>query len=428
MPIGHVVSDGHDSNRRRDVQAVRTEMVPCSAANSSCTRSCSASSAGTGVERRRITADIHYTAARHYDPAGLNSDDFDPFSELCPGPLNAAVSVQRARQHVGPRVMFRKVPPVRTRLPLQDFSCSVGGYRRRERADDRDAQGRCGEHALRPPLRAERAGGSPPPLGGTSSRQRLAAARGGNIAEAVGEAVEHLARGEDDVLRPVAGGMDEGGKHHRLGYRRTRPRGNPRRRVMARSRSRAYVCRAATRPVGLGAGCPGRSWRTTTDGSGPRPGYGAGMAVGSPSRAGSRHVATTAGSRRWASAWLASHAWRSRRRRRLERLRRRFAPGTRQRVAVAEEAVRELHESRARIAAGAERERRRIERDLHDGAQQRLVALRIELELTEELVRRDPERGASAACTSSSTRSTRRWRSCARWRTASIRRCSPIAA
>jgi len=53
-----------------------------------------------------------------------------------------------------------------------------------------------------------------------------------------------------------------------------------------------------------------------------------------------------------------------------------------------------LRRSRARLTAGAERERRRIERDLHDGAQQRLVALRIELELAEELVRRDPVRGA----------------------------------
>jgi signal transduction histidine kinase len=53
-----------------------------------------------------------------------------------------------------------------------------------------------------------------------------------------------------------------------------------------------------------------------------------------------------------------------------------------------------LRRSRARLTAGAERERRRIERDLHDGAQQRLVALRIELELAEELVRRDPARGA----------------------------------
>jgi len=53
----------------------------------------------------------------------------------------------------------------------------------------------------------------------------------------------------------------------------------------------------------------------------------------------------------------------------------------------------ELEASRARLATSAERERRRIERDLHDGAQQRLVALRIELELAEELIRTDPQAG-----------------------------------
>jgi signal transduction histidine kinase len=41
----------------------------------------------------------------------------------------------------------------------------------------------------------------------------------------------------------------------------------------------------------------------------------------------------------------------------------------------------ELAQSRARVVAAADDERRRIERDLHDGAQQRLVGLRIQLEL-----------------------------------------------
>jgi signal transduction histidine kinase len=50
----------------------------------------------------------------------------------------------------------------------------------------------------------------------------------------------------------------------------------------------------------------------------------------------------------------------------------------------------EVSESRARMIASADRERRRIERDLHDGAQQRLVALRIKLELAEEALRDDP--------------------------------------
>jgi signal transduction histidine kinase len=62
-------------------------------------------------------------------------------------------------------------------------------------------------------------------------------------------------------------------------------------------------------------------------------------------------------------------------------------------AAESEAAMREVRRSRGRIAATAERERRRIERDLHDSAQQRLVALRIELELAEDLVRSDPERG-----------------------------------
>jgi signal transduction histidine kinase len=46
--------------------------------------------------------------------------------------------------------------------------------------------------------------------------------------------------------------------------------------------------------------------------------------------------------------------------------------------------VAELQASRARIVQTAEQERRRLERDLHDGAQQRLIAMQIELRLVEE--------------------------------------------
>jgi len=46
--------------------------------------------------------------------------------------------------------------------------------------------------------------------------------------------------------------------------------------------------------------------------------------------------------------------------------------------------VREVQESRKRIQAAAYDERRRIEQELHDGAQQRLVALRIRLQLAAE--------------------------------------------
>jgi signal transduction histidine kinase len=50
----------------------------------------------------------------------------------------------------------------------------------------------------------------------------------------------------------------------------------------------------------------------------------------------------------------------------------------------------ELRESRARIVASGDAERRRVERDLHDGAQQHLVALAINLRLTRDIVADDP--------------------------------------
>ncbi|WCB93089.1 hypothetical protein DSM104299_01791 [Baekduia alba] len=61
----------------------------------------------------------------------------------------------------------------------------------------------------------------------------------------------------------------------------------------------------------------------------------------------------------------------------------------------ADAAAAEVLRSRARIAATADRERRRIERDLHDGAQQQLVAIRIELGLAEDLARTDPRQCAA---------------------------------
>jgi signal transduction histidine kinase len=58
--------------------------------------------------------------------------------------------------------------------------------------------------------------------------------------------------------------------------------------------------------------------------------------------------------------------------------------------------LRELSESRARVVAVADRERRNIERDLHDGAQQRLVALRIKLALLAERLEAESPKSAGA--------------------------------
>jgi signal transduction histidine kinase len=54
--------------------------------------------------------------------------------------------------------------------------------------------------------------------------------------------------------------------------------------------------------------------------------------------------------------------------------------------------IEELRESRRRLVAAQDEERRKIERDLHDGAQQQLVALSVQLRLAEQLVGRDEQK------------------------------------
>jgi PAS domain S-box-containing protein len=54
----------------------------------------------------------------------------------------------------------------------------------------------------------------------------------------------------------------------------------------------------------------------------------------------------------------------------------------------------ELHASRRRIVEAADNARRKIERDLHDGAQQRLVALSLEVRMAQARVAKDPSSAA----------------------------------
>jgi signal transduction histidine kinase len=55
--------------------------------------------------------------------------------------------------------------------------------------------------------------------------------------------------------------------------------------------------------------------------------------------------------------------------------------------------VADLEASRVRLLEAANRERRRLERDLHDGVQQQLTALRIKLDLAAEKIKEDPVEG-----------------------------------
>jgi PAS domain S-box-containing protein len=81
-----------------------------------------------------------------------------------------------------------------------------------------------------------------------------------------------------------------------------------------------------------------------------------------------------------------------------------FPPGTEQRIAdfaeLAAQALANAHAreqlaaSRARIVEAGDAERRRLERNLHDGAQQRLVSLSLLLRLAARRVKSDPETAA----------------------------------
>jgi signal transduction histidine kinase len=70
-------------------------------------------------------------------------------------------------------------------------------------------------------------------------------------------------------------------------------------------------------------------------------------------------------------------------------------------LAEAEHQLAEVRASRERVISAADAERRRIERNLHDGAQQRLVTLALQLSLIERRIRDDPS-GAERLVTSAS--------------------------
>ncbi len=59
--------------------------------------------------------------------------------------------------------------------------------------------------------------------------------------------------------------------------------------------------------------------------------------------------------------------------------------------------IEELKASRQRLVAAQDEERRRLERNIHDGAQQQLVALAVQLRLLEGLAERDPAKARALA-------------------------------
>ncbi|NHC44004.1 alkaline phosphatase D family protein [Motilibacter aurantiacus] len=117
MPIGIIVPDG------RDIEAIanRDGGVPLG-------REVEIAQLLSGIKRRGVknvvwvTADVHYTAANHYDPARAVFKDFDPFWEFVSGPLNAGAFGPNAMDATfGPKVEFYSAPPVANASPLEGY-------------------------------------------------------------------------------------------------------------------------------------------------------------------------------------------------------------------------------------------------------------------------------------------------------------------
>jgi alkaline phosphatase D len=69
-----------------------------------------------------VTADVHYCAAHHYDPANARFTDFDPFWEFVAGPVHAGTFGPNALDETfGPAVVFEQAATYPNMDPSQGF-------------------------------------------------------------------------------------------------------------------------------------------------------------------------------------------------------------------------------------------------------------------------------------------------------------------
>jgi alkaline phosphatase D len=69
-----------------------------------------------------LTADVHYTAAHHYDPARAAVQDFTPFWEFVSGPAHAGAFGPNALDGTfGPKAVFVHAPPVANASPAEGY-------------------------------------------------------------------------------------------------------------------------------------------------------------------------------------------------------------------------------------------------------------------------------------------------------------------
>jgi alkaline phosphatase D len=93
-----------------------------------------------------LTADVHYTAAHHYDPARAAVQDFAPFWEFVSGPAHAGAFGPNVLDGTfGPRAVFVHAPPVANTSPADGYQhfgeVNIDGHSGALTVDLRDREG-----------------------------------------------------------------------------------------------------------------------------------------------------------------------------------------------------------------------------------------------------------------------------------------------
>jgi alkaline phosphatase D len=117
MPLGVIVYDNYNTKAGTDAVGLRS--------GPAASRELEIAELLTFIRDRDVrnvvwlTADLHYTAAHHYDPARARYQAFAPFWEFVSGPLNAGTFGPNALDDTfGPEVRFARTPePGRLNLP-----------------------------------------------------------------------------------------------------------------------------------------------------------------------------------------------------------------------------------------------------------------------------------------------------------------------
>ncbi len=146
MPIGLGVPDGKDAEGRARWEAIANGDGPALGRELETARLLTRIKEAGLRNVVWLTADVHYCAAHHYDPARAVYQNFDPFWEFVTGPLNAGTFGPNPLDNTfGPQVVFQKAPAAQNLSPFAGYQffgeVNIDPHTRAMTVDLRDLDG-----------------------------------------------------------------------------------------------------------------------------------------------------------------------------------------------------------------------------------------------------------------------------------------------